>query len=58
MCKFERKPTVDSYNECLFPLRFKESLFLWKDAFLVMTDSGGLTDFHLRLKNVDISDIN
>ena len=26
------------------PLGFKESLFLWKDARLVMTDSGGLQE--------------
>ena len=26
------------------PLGFKESLFLWKDATLVMTDSGGLQE--------------
>ncbi len=26
------------------PLGFKESLFLWKDAALVMTDSGGLQE--------------
>ena len=26
------------------PLSFKESLFLWKDAALVMTDSGGLIE--------------
>jgi len=29
---------------CLPPLSFKESLFLWKDALLVMTDSGGLQE--------------
>jgi UDP-N-acetylglucosamine 2-epimerase (non-hydrolysing) len=28
----------------LAPLSFKESLFLWKDAELVMTDSGGLQE--------------
>ena len=28
----------------LSPLGFKESLFLWKDAALVMTDSGGLQE--------------
>ncbi|MBU3981774.1 MAG: UDP-N-acetylglucosamine 2-epimerase (non-hydrolyzing) [Proteobacteria bacterium] len=28
----------------LSPLGFKESLFLWKDAVLVMTDSGGLQE--------------
>ena len=32
----------------LSPLGFKESLFLWKDAKVVMTDSGGLHFFHLR----------
>jgi len=26
------------------PLGFQESLFLWKDAFMVMTDSGGLQE--------------
>ena len=26
------------------PLSFKESLFIWKDAILVMTDSGGLQE--------------
>jgi UDP-N-acetylglucosamine 2-epimerase (non-hydrolysing) len=26
------------------PLGFKEALYLWKDAFLVMTDSGGLQE--------------
>ncbi len=30
--------------ELLPPLGFKESLFLWKDAVLVMTDSGGLQE--------------
>ena len=30
--------------ELLPPLGFKESLFLWKDAALVMTDSGGLQE--------------
>ncbi len=29
---------------CLPPLRFQESLFLWKDAALVLTDSGGLQE--------------
>jgi len=28
----------------LEPLRFRESLFLWKDAAIVMTDSGGLQE--------------
>jgi UDP-N-acetylglucosamine 2-epimerase (non-hydrolysing) len=28
----------------LEPLGFKESLFLWKDAFMVMSDSGGLQE--------------
>jgi UDP-N-acetylglucosamine 2-epimerase (non-hydrolysing) len=28
----------------LFPLGFKESLFLWKDAKVVLTDSGGLQE--------------
>ena len=26
------------------PLSFKESLYLWKDAVMVMTDSGGLQE--------------
>ena len=30
--------------EVLPPLGFKESLFLWKDAAMVMTDSGGLQE--------------
>jgi UDP-N-acetylglucosamine 2-epimerase (non-hydrolysing) len=29
---------------CLSPLSFMESLFLWKDSRLVMTDSGGLQE--------------
>jgi UDP-N-acetylglucosamine 2-epimerase (non-hydrolysing) len=29
---------------CLPPLSFKESLFLWKDAAIVLTDSGGLQE--------------
>ena len=29
---------------CLPPLSFKEALFLWKDAALVLTDSGGLQE--------------
>jgi len=29
---------------CLPPLSFQESLYLWKDAVLVMTDSGGLQE--------------
>ena len=34
-----------SKNIHLFsPLGFKEALFLWKDASLVMTDSGGLQE--------------
>ncbi len=28
----------------LEPLGFRESLFLWKDAIMVMTDSGGLQE--------------
>lgn len=28
----------------LKPLGFKESLYLWKDAIMVMTDSGGLQE--------------
>ncbi|MFH1973968.1 MAG: UDP-N-acetylglucosamine 2-epimerase [Pseudomonadota bacterium] len=28
----------------LSPLGFKESLFLWKDAKVVLTDSGGLQE--------------
>jgi UDP-N-acetylglucosamine 2-epimerase (non-hydrolysing) len=29
---------------CLAPLSFRESLFLWKDASVVLTDSGGLQE--------------
>lgn len=29
---------------CMEPLGFKDSLFLWKDATIVMTDSGGLQE--------------
>ena len=29
---------------CLSPLGFKEALYLWKDAVLVLTDSGGLQE--------------
>ena len=29
---------------CLSPLSFMESLFLWKDSRLVMTDGGGLQE--------------
>jgi len=32
------------------PLSFKKSLFLWKDAVLVMTDSGGLQEETTALK--------
>ena len=35
---------LSSNVEILPPLGFKESLFLWKDAVLVMTDSGGLQE--------------
>ena len=33
------------------PLGFKEALFLWKDAALVMTDSGGLHVMLSQIKN-------
>ena len=36
--------TLSSNVELLPPLGFKESLFLWKDAAMVMTDSGGLQE--------------
>lgn len=36
--------SFDENIMCLPPLGFKESLFLWKDAELVMTDSGGLQE--------------
>lgn len=35
---------LDERISLLSPLDFKESLFLWKDAVLVMTDSGGLQE--------------
>ena len=35
---------LSSNIEVLPPLGFKESLFLWKDAAMVMTDSGGLQE--------------
>jgi len=45
------KKMMDEFNielsdniSLLPPLGFKESLFLWKDARLVMTDSGGLQE--------------
>ena len=36
--------SLDSRILCLEPLSFKESLFLWKDARMVLTDSGGLQE--------------
>jgi len=36
--------TLSQNITILPPLCFKESLFLWKDAILVMTDSGGLQE--------------
>lgn len=42
-----------SFNErvvLLRPLGFRESLFLWKDAIMVMTDSGGLQEETTALK--------
>ena len=36
--------SLDSRIRCLEPLSFKESLFLWKDARMVLTDSGGLQE--------------
>ena len=45
------KKMLDTFNiklntnvKLLEPLRFRESLFLWKDAIMVMTDSGGLQE--------------
>lgn len=35
---------LDERISLLPPLDFKESLFLWKDAVMVMTDSGGLQE--------------
>jgi UDP-N-acetylglucosamine 2-epimerase (non-hydrolysing) len=35
---------LDERISLLPPLDFKESLFLWKDAIIVMTDSGGLQE--------------
>jgi UDP-N-acetylglucosamine 2-epimerase (non-hydrolysing) len=35
---------LDERISLLPPLDFKESLFLWKDAIMVMTDSGGLQE--------------
>jgi len=35
---------LSSNISLLPPLSFKKSLFLWKDATLVMTDSGGLQE--------------
>jgi UDP-N-acetylglucosamine 2-epimerase (non-hydrolysing) len=42
LAKFKTKLHHDI--KILEPLGFKESLFLWKDAVLVMTDSGGLQE--------------
>ena len=36
--------TLSDRIRVLSPLSFRESLFLWKDAALVMTDSGGLQE--------------
>jgi UDP-N-acetylglucosamine 2-epimerase (non-hydrolysing) len=36
--------TLSDRIHVLPPLSFRESLFLWKDALLVMTDSGGLQE--------------
>ena len=45
------KKMLDTFNiklnanvKLLEPLGFRESLFLWKDAIMVMTDSGGLQE--------------
>jgi UDP-N-acetylglucosamine 2-epimerase (non-hydrolysing) len=35
---------LDEHISLLPPLDFQESLFLWKDAVMVMTDSGGLQE--------------
>lgn len=35
---------LDKRIHLLDPLGFRESLFLWKDAVMVMTDSGGLQE--------------
>jgi UDP-N-acetylglucosamine 2-epimerase (non-hydrolysing) len=35
---------LDANIRLLEPLGFRESLFLWKDAIMVMTDSGGLQE--------------
>ena len=35
---------LDKHIFLLEPLGFRESLFLWKDAIMVMTDSGGLQE--------------
>jgi UDP-N-acetylglucosamine 2-epimerase (non-hydrolysing) len=42
MKQFDIRPS--KHIILLPPLSFKESLFLWKDAALVMTDSGGLQE--------------
>jgi len=36
--------TLSEAIHCLPPLGFRESLFLWKDADVVLTDSGGLQE--------------
>jgi UDP-N-acetylglucosamine 2-epimerase (non-hydrolysing) len=36
--------TLSSNIYLFFPLSFKESLFLWRDASVVLTDSGGLQE--------------
>lgn len=45
------KKMIDKFNikflsrvHCIDPLGFRDSLFLWKDAKIVMTDSGGLQE--------------
>jgi UDP-N-acetylglucosamine 2-epimerase (non-hydrolysing) len=40
--KFKIK--FSSHIHCMEPLGFRDSLFLWKDAKIVMTDSGGLQE--------------
>jgi len=40
--EFQIKPGRNVY--CLPPISFRESLYLWKDALFVLTDSGGLQE--------------
>ncbi len=47
------KGRIEHYGFCLSnnikvlkPLSFRESLYLWKDAVAVLTDSGGLQEEH------------